>query len=175
MQYPRFSPGAKACRTKRPHAEDVNKVGRRVEARCRRGCLIVRKWYYSLGLSPDALGVLRLPDPTISADYVNHVFLGQRHSDSASSFYTCRYHSVREEPFRYLRPRVAEVQLSHHRPWRASPRLTSYVNSPPFPFTLELRSFTAQVELLPMTSGAWNMLLVLASGPTNLNLGVCGP
>ena len=106
---------------------------------------------------------------------VNHVFLGQRHSDSASSFYTCRYHSVREEPFRYLRSRVAEDQLSHHRLWRPSPCLTSYVNLPPFPFTLELRSFTAQVELLPMTSGAWNMLFVLDSGPTNLNLGVCGP
>ena len=143
--------------------------------RCRIGCLIVEKWYLSLGLSPDALAVLRPPHPTISADYVNHVFLGQRHSDSASSFYTCRYHSVREEPFRYLQSRVAEDQLSHHRLWRPSPRLSSYVNSPPFPFTLELRSFTAQVELLPMTSGAWNMLLVLASGPTNLNLGVCGP
>ena len=143
--------------------------------RCRIGCLIVEKWYLSLGLSPDALAVLRLPHPTISADYVNHVFLGQRHSDSASSFYTCRYHSAQEEPFRYLRSRVAEVQLSHHRPWRASPRLTSYVNSPPFPFTLELRSFTARVELLPMTSGAGNMLFVLASGPTNLNIGVRGP
>ena len=143
--------------------------------RCRIGCLIVEKWYLSLGLSPDALGVLRLPHPTISADYVNHVFLGQRHSDSASSFYTCRYHSAQEEPFRYLRSRVAEVQLSHHRPWRASPRLTSYVNSPPFPFTLERRSFTARVELLPMTSGAGNMLFVLASGPTNLNIGVRGP
>ena len=146
-----------------------------MEFRCRSGCLIVEKWYCSLGLSPHALGVLRPPHPTISADYVNHVFLGQRHSDSASSFYTCRYHSVREEPFRYLRSRVAEDQLSHHRLWRPSPRLSSYVNSPPFPFTLELRSFTAQVELLPMTSGAGNMLLVLASGPTNLNLGVCGP
>ena len=146
-----------------------------MKVRCRSGCLIVETWYCSLGLSPHALGVLRPPHPTISADYVNHVFLGQRHSDSASSFYTCRYHSAQEEPFRYHRPRVAEVQLSHHRPWRASPRLTSYVNSPPFPLTLELRSFTARVELIPMTSGAWNMLLVLASGPTNLNLGVCGP
>ena len=146
-----------------------------MKARGGSGCLIVEKWYLSLGLSPDALGVLRPPHPTISADYVNHVFLGQRHSDSASSFHTCRYHSAQEEPFRYLRSRVAEVQLSHHRPWRASPRLTSYVNLPPFPFTLELRSFTAQVELLPMTSGAGNMLFVLASGPTNLNIGVRGP
>ena len=146
-----------------------------MEFRCRSGCLIVEKWYCSLGLSPDALGVLRPPHPTISADYVNHVFLGQRHSDSASSFYTCRYHSVREEPFRYLRPRVAEVQLSHHRPWRASPRLTSYVNSPPFPFTLERRSFTARVELPPMTSGAGNMLFVLASGLPDLNIGTLRP
>ena len=49
-------------------------------------------------------------------------------------------------------------------------------NSFPFKiFTLEHGSFTARVELLPMTSGAGNMLFVLASGPANLNIGVRGP
>ena len=143
--------------------------------KCLNGCRVVAMWHCSLGLSPNALGVLRTTDPTISANYVNHVRPDKVRGDSTSSFYRCHYHSAQGEPFRYLRSRVAEDQLSHHRLWRPSPRLSSYVNSPPFPFTLELRSFTAQVELLPMTSGAWNMLLVLASGPTNLNLGVCGP
>ena len=143
--------------------------------RSRTGCLIVEKWYLSLGLSPDALAVLRLPHPTISADYVNHVGPDKVRGDSTSSFYRCHYHSAQGEPFRYLRSRVAEDQLSHHRLWRPSPRLSSYVNPPPFPFTLELRSFTARVELLPMSSGAGNMLFVLGSGPTNLNIGVRGP
>ena len=143
--------------------------------RCGNGCVIVANWYFSLGLSPNALGVLRPHGSYVDADYVNHVRPDTVRGDSASTFYTCRYHSGRGEPFRYLRVRVAEAQLSHHRPWRASPRLTSYVNSPPFPFTLELRSFTARVELLPMTSGAGNMLFVLASGTTKLNIGVCGP
>ena len=143
--------------------------------RCGNGCVIVANWYLSLRLSPNALGVLRPHGSYGDADYVNHVRPDKVRGDSTSSFYRCHYHSAQVEPFRYVRSRVAEDQLSHHRLWRPSPRLSSYVNRPPFPFTLELRSFTARVELLPMTSGAGNMLFVLVSGPTNLNIGVCGP
>ena len=65
--------------------------------RCGDGCVIVANWYLSLGLSPNALGVLRPHGSYADADYVNHVRPDKVRGDSASTFYTCRAIIAAEE------------------------------------------------------------------------------